>query len=98
MDHFRGYHENGGDPHMWGWLFLLIVAALLIGLAVFLAVRYAGRQASFPAAAGTAAIDQPLAVLRMRYARGEVSRDEFLQASEDLGGPPGPVVQPPPPG
>lgn len=82
---------------MWAWLFFVLVFALLIGLAVFLALRYAGRQAAVPAAAGTAAIDQPLAVLRMRYARGEVSRDEFLQASEDLEGPAVPVAKPPPP-
>ena len=88
MDHFRGYHDNGGDPHVWAWLFFLLVVALVIGLAVFLAVRYAGRRTALPAAAGPVALDEPLAVLRMRYARGEVPREEFLQASEDLGRPP----------
>lgn len=35
--------------------------------------------------------DGALDTLRMRYARGEMTREEFLQASADLGGP-----EPPP--
>jgi hypothetical protein len=31
---------------------------------------------------------QPLDVVRMRYARGELSRDDYLQATRDLGGAP----------
>jgi uncharacterized membrane protein len=30
-----------------------------------------------------------LAVVGMRYARGEISREDYLRAREDLGGPPG---------
>ena len=31
--------------------------------------------------------DRALAVLGMRYARGEVTRDEYMQARNDLGAP-----------
>jgi uncharacterized membrane protein len=30
----------------------------------------------------------PLAHVRMRYARGDISRDEYLQTTRDLGGEP----------
>ncbi len=30
----------------------------------------------------------PLEVVRMRYARGELSRDDYVQATRDLGGTP----------
>ncbi len=93
---YPGRYEHGGDPHMWGWLFVVLVLAALIGLAVFLAMRYTGRRPAPTVAQGAAALEEPLAVLRMRYARGEVSRDEFLQASVDLGGGPAPVAEPPP--
>ena len=36
--------------------------------------------------------DEALATLRMRYAKGEMTREEFLQANADLGG-----GEPPPP-
>ncbi|MDP8954119.1 MAG: hypothetical protein M3N37_04230 [Actinomycetota bacterium] len=31
--------------------------------------------------------DEALAPLRLRYARGEISRDEYLQVAADLGAP-----------
>jgi putative membrane protein len=39
--------------------------------------------------------DPALHELRLRYARGELSRDEFLERSRDLGGPDGTVGPPP---
>jgi uncharacterized membrane protein len=87
---FPGYHDHGGDHNMWAMFLLVLVVAFLIGLAVFLAVRWANRRAALPAAAGAAALEEPLAVLRMRYARGEVTREQFLQASADLGAGPAP--------
>jgi hypothetical protein len=42
-----------------------------------------------------AGVDPALAALRLRYARGELSREEFLRTSADLGAPP-PADGPPP--
>jgi uncharacterized membrane protein len=39
--------------------------------------------------------DEALAALRLRYARGEITREEFLQANQDLGG--GSLLPEPPP-
>ena len=36
----------------------------------------------------TAAAADPLELLRYRYARGEISRDEYVQAARELGGEP----------
>jgi len=51
-------------------------------------VAQATSPALVPAAAGGAALadDPAVALLRMRYARGEVSRDDYRNAIEDLGG------------
>ncbi|HEX7525507.1 MAG TPA: SHOCT domain-containing protein [Gaiellaceae bacterium] len=37
----------------------------------------------------------PLAVARMRYARGEIGRDEYVQLAQDLGE--APAAEPPTP-
>ena len=37
-----------------------------------------------------AVADGPLETLHMRYARGEINRDDYLQARTDLGEPPAP--------
>ncbi|MGZ4381995.1 MAG: SHOCT domain-containing protein [Gaiellaceae bacterium] len=92
---YMEHYGHGGEPHVWAWLFMALVLAALIGLAVFLALRYTSRRAAPPVATAPASSEEALAVLRMRYARGEVSRDEFLQASIDLGGRPS-VAEPPP--
>ncbi len=56
-------------------MMILIVAALVIG-GIFLFRRF-----SAPVAAGPSA---PLDVLRQRYARGEISREQFEEMKENL--------------
>lgn len=90
--------EHGAFQHD-GWgvlgavLWLVVLAAVIV-LAVVVANRLLARSRPAAAAAGgpaPAPADDALTVLRGRYARGEVGRDEFLQASADLGAP----AQPP---
>jgi uncharacterized membrane protein len=75
---------------------LLLLLALLVAAVVWL-VRYFSRGGFAPAAAGPAlpaapaGSDPAIAALRMRYAKGEVSREEFQHAMEDLGGVAGPA-------
>jgi len=73
---FRPMHDGWGWDHMtsWGggaamWIALLV----LIGIVIFLALRRTG-----PA-------ETPLAILRKRYARGEISKEEFEERRRDLG-------------
>lgn len=80
----------------WSVLLLVLVAAL-VGFLVWMVVS--GRNKSVPAssaplppASPTRPIDGALEHARMRYARGEMSREEYLQVVQDLGGPAPPVT------
>lgn len=90
----------------------LVLFAILIGVLVWGVLRLsssgalAGARAdSSPAGpmppAGPPPSDQALQELRVRYARGELDRNDFLERSADLGGPPIPDAtlpgQPPAP-
>jgi uncharacterized membrane protein len=83
-----------GDPWTWGrgfavrwiawFLFMAFLALLVLGVALL------WRRGSGPkvdAASGDEALD----AIRLRYARGEITREEFLEVTKDLGGP-----EPPP--
>jgi putative membrane protein len=91
------YHEGLGHGGLvLGWLVFLVGLVVLVGLAVW-AVR---RITSMPLTAGpwsgaaTPRSDAALEAARMRYARGEISRDDYLRIAADLGAP---VVDPGPP-
>lgn len=103
---FGPYGPHRFDHHGgWEWmhaLFGLLLVAAIVAVIVFLLLRVFERNQVKPAATGapmyppprppTPFVDPALAELRLRYARGEVSRDDFLRISTDLGAPP-----PPPP-
>jgi hypothetical protein len=104
----RGFYGPRGDGAWWpfvpllGWLLTLAV----IGLIVWLVVRrrpapFEGRPGWWgqqpPWAAGPPRRDDALEIARARYARGEMSREEYLRVTSDLGGPP-PGPEPPGPG
>lgn len=64
------------------WLFGTLITGALVALIVLMA-----RKNQTPVvAAGTGTGTDPLEILRLRYARGEINREEFLTASSDLGG------------
>lgn len=79
--------HGGGGPHVIGILFAI---AFLIAVAAFvvLVVRWlrvgAAHVPAVAAVAGSAQPDAALAAARMRYARGELSREDFLRISSDL--------------
>jgi hypothetical protein len=87
----------------------------VIGLVVWAALRLSGRRgpAAFRGPGGPWAAewsrpgpDAALQAARLRYAQGEISREEYLRLAADLGGhlpgppgaatPPGPPPPPPP--
>lgn len=68
-----------------GWLtwvlvlfFLLLLAGGLVALVVLLARQGTDRQARLTGQ------DEALRILRERYARGEITREEFLAIRDDL--------------
>jgi uncharacterized membrane protein len=93
---FRGAlvrHADGGGPSTLAWVIFALVLVLLLLAIVSLALDLyrrrsprpvVGPPASAPPAPGGSAV--ALAVLDDRYARGEVSRDDYLQARDDLRG------------
>ena len=95
---FLTYHEGG--PGALGWTVFALQLVLVLGVAWLLAsVVLRGRPGRRAPAAPLAAAGpsgDPLGVLKMRYARGELGRDEYLQASADLGAPPGADGEPAP--
>jgi putative membrane protein len=64
------------------WVLILIFLLLLIGGVVALIVLLA-RQGP-DTQARPAGEDEPLRILRERYARGEITREEFLAIRDDL--------------
>ena len=91
---FRGglfpvYVHHGGGSHPLAWVIFGLLVVVLIFVTMLVAAHFAGgppRRWKRLAFAGGA--PEPLALLRLRYARGEIARDEFLQASTDLGAEP----------
>ena len=83
------------DPWTWGrgfavrWVawFLFMAFLALLALGVALLWRRGASDTKVERSAGDEALD----AARLRYARGEMTREEFLQVTEDLGGP-----EPPP--
>ncbi len=77
------------DPLTWGrgvamrwialFLFMGFLALLVLGVALL------WRRGADDAAATTEG-DDALDALRLRYARGEITREEFLEVHEDLSG------------
>ena len=100
------FHHSGpyGD-HGW-WMFFggflpLLVFIVLIGLVVWAVLRSTGRgRALIPASTAPMTApphDDALHEVRLRYARGEMDRQEFVQRYRDLGGTRPPSDEPPPP-
>jgi putative membrane protein len=76
------------------WFLVSIAFLVLLVLLVVLAIRWLLRSLSSssaaspssPGASGTATTDTALAVLRERFARGEIDAEEFEQRRRTLGG------------
>jgi len=100
FNHGGPYGDHGWWVFFGGFLPLLLFLAL-IGLCVWAVLRFTGRgPALMPASTGATAASPPddaLREVRLRYARGEMDWQEFVQRYRDLGGSQPPPDEPSPP-
>jgi uncharacterized membrane protein len=95
MNGFVVVHHGGGHPLAW-LLFFFLILALLVALVAWLVVRFLGSRAGGGLVAVTGPpVTDALELVRLRYARGEIDRNDFLRMSGDLGAPPAPEPEAP---
>ena len=82
-------HGYWGGPGWWGVVGGLVSLAFLVLVVVLVASLVRNRPGAGPVASSSA-----IRILEERYARGEISRDEFLERRASLTGSSNP---PPPP-
>jgi uncharacterized membrane protein len=86
-----GWHEG---LRFFGGLFGIALFALFIGLLIWSLMRLLGhdhRLSHAPMAGPWQPRDEALNAARMRYARGELDRDQYFRVVEDLTGVPRPA-------
>lgn len=102
MWRFGPMGPGGWNAHPWWWLvlgrivpFLILVALVALVVWAFMrlsrdralaAAGVGGTMAMPPSAGSSPRPDAALDQVRIRYARGEIGREDFLRLSRDLGG------------
>lgn len=66
----------------WIWMGMLILIPLLVLLSLLKFLF--GKRTAYPNKKEQPEIATPLDIIKNSYARGEISRDEFLQKRDDL--------------
>jgi putative membrane protein len=79
----------GTHPMMWGWgawgigmMVMMVVFWALVIAGLVLTIRWLVRQGDEPR--GEMRVDRALQILRVRYARGEIGKEEFEARKRDL--------------
>lgn len=76
---YDGYRNMmDGNDYGWGLLMMLLWGLLVIGIVVFIAT-YASRHRSINNSKSDA-----LAIAQQRYAKGEITKEQFEQIKKDL--------------
>jgi putative membrane protein len=79
-----GWHCGWGSG--WGWIMMIgmiLFWVLIIGAMVWLAIVMFRRPGGIAGGPG-AGNETPLEILKKRFARGEISRDEYERMKRDL--------------
>ena len=95
-------HEHAANAGL-AWATFALVLLIALTLAALIVARFAGGGPRHRRHFGPPMMrmrgggrPDPLEVLRMRFASGQITRDEFLQATSDLSATETTVGQPPP--
>ena len=83
VEEYGHHHDTAG--WWFGHAIGLILVVALIALIVVVAIRLLNRTTPPVAAAPAPLEDAALAQLRLRYANGDVSREDYLRIASDLG-------------
>ena len=94
MPLFRDIFERPGgqmDPWMWSWgyhmgwfsIFMMGLFWIAVIVVILFLIRWLARSSSHRNR--EARSDSALEILRMRYAKGEINKEEFEQKKKDLG-------------
>ena len=75
--------HDSGMPMMglFGWVFMLLIWGLLIAGIIYLFRFFSSRRKSTPSEQPERT---PLDILKVRYAKGEISEEDFNRMKEDL--------------
>ena len=76
------YYGYGGHLGTWWWSFMFV--GMLVPLAVVVLLVWLVVRALQGRPAGNPGRDDPLQILKVRYAKGEVTREEYLRMKEEL--------------
>jgi putative membrane protein len=76
LDGMWGMHDGGTGWWVFGAVWMVVFWGLIIGLIVWAVSRVTGERGRGETS--------PLDIARTRYARGELTRDEFTQIKRDL--------------
>lgn len=81
MNGMQGMMNGFGWGGMWiGWLFWLVILGVVIWAVVTLVNRTSGENRSNPPANR----ETPLEILKKRYARGEITKEEYREMKNNL--------------
>jgi putative membrane protein len=95
-----GFEGPSGGWHILGGILPMLLFLLLIAVGIWAVIRVTSAnraQLAGATAAPMPRLDPALEELRLQYARGDVSREEFVQRSRDLGATVPEPEEPPPP-
>lgn len=88
---FRYYPGLHHGPGVFAWFFLALLAALVVLGVIALVRMWSHPQGRFthvqPGPPPTPPVDPALTELRVRYARGEISWEDYVKRAGDLGYP-----------
>ncbi|HEY2073654.1 MAG TPA: SHOCT domain-containing protein [Gaiellaceae bacterium] len=80
----RVHEQLGNTPLEWATFALVLLIALTLGALIVARVAGGGRRRHFGHRMRMRGRPDPLEVLRIRFASGQISREEYLQATSDL--------------
>ena len=78
------YGHMGGLGFGFGWIFMLLFWVLLIGAIVFLVRGFSGHGCGYFRDEQKPKEKTALNILKERYAKGEISKDDFEKIKKDV--------------